>query len=92
MRHSMPDRALGTAPESGGMPMNAVPSRYAEVVLWCGGRADLSCLFDGQVPAEAPKCRDAVAWSPLPDMLRTACCPANATPTRRRDRDYGSAR
>jgi hypothetical protein len=30
-----------------GMTTNAAPSRYAELVLWCGGWAGLSCLIGG---------------------------------------------
>jgi hypothetical protein len=52
------DRALVTDPESLGMTMEAAPGRYAELVFWCGGWADLGCLIDGQVLSEAPEYRD----------------------------------
>jgi hypothetical protein len=36
------DRALVADPESLWMTMDASPGHYAELVLWCGGWADLS--------------------------------------------------
>jgi hypothetical protein len=51
------DRALVADPESLGITMDAAPSRYAELVLWCGGWADLDCVIDGQVVSEAPEYR-----------------------------------
>jgi hypothetical protein len=52
------DRALVADPESLGMTVDAAPGRYAELVLWCGGWADLGCLIDGQILTEAPHYRD----------------------------------
>jgi hypothetical protein len=51
------DRALVAEPESLGMTMEAAPDRLAELVLWCGGWADLDCLIDGeyQLLSGAPK-------------------------------------
>ena len=52
------DRALVADPESLGMTMDASPGHYAELVLWCGGWADLGLLIDGQILAEVPHYRN----------------------------------
>jgi hypothetical protein len=51
------DRALVTDPESLGMTMDATPDRFARLVLWCGGWADLDYVIGGedQLMSEAPK-------------------------------------
>ena len=50
--------ALVADPESLGMTMEAAPGHYAELVLWCGGWADLGCLIDGEILMEGPHYRD----------------------------------
>ena len=30
------------------MTMDAAPDRFAQLVLWCGGWADLDCVIDGE--------------------------------------------
>jgi hypothetical protein len=51
------------------MTMDAAPSRYAELVLWTGGWADLGCLIDGQVLSEAPQYRDTAECVAVADCL-----------------------
>lgn len=63
------DRALAADPESLGMTMDGAPGRYAELVLWCGGWADLDCLIDGLVLSEAPQYRDAAECVAVAERL-----------------------
>jgi hypothetical protein len=63
------DRALVTDPESLGMTMDATPSRFAELVLWCGGWADSDCLIDDQVLSEVPRFRDIAACVAVAERL-----------------------
>ena len=51
------DRARVAEPESLGVTMEAAPDRFAELVLWCGGWADLDCIIDGeyQLLSDQPK-------------------------------------
>ena len=48
------DRALIVDPESLGVIMTASPSNLAELVLWCGGWADLDFVIDDQIHSEGP--------------------------------------
>jgi len=48
------DRALLVDPESLGLTMDAGPDRFAGLVLWCGGWADLDCLIGDQILSETP--------------------------------------
>ena len=63
------DRALVADPESLGMTMDGAPGRRAELVLWCGGWANLDCLIDGQVLSEAPQYRDAAECVAVAERL-----------------------
>jgi hypothetical protein len=55
------DRALVTHPESLGMTMDAAPNRtpwpqrYAKLVLWCYGHADLDAIIDDQEVCIVPR-------------------------------------
>lgn len=67
------ERALVTDPESLGMTMNAGPDLSAQLVLWCGGWADLECFIDRRVITEIPEYRNVAecvaAAESLADLL-----------------------
>jgi hypothetical protein len=51
------------------MTMATAPGRYAELVLWCGGWADLNLFIDDQVVAETPHYRDAAECAAVAERL-----------------------
>jgi hypothetical protein len=63
------DRALVADPESLGMKMDAPAGRFAELVLWCGGWADLDYVIDDQIQSEVPRFRDVAECAAVAERL-----------------------